>query len=74
MIIITILLMVLFFKVMGLMFRMSWGITKGILKFVGFLFIAGLVISFAGVFLLPAIVVIALAVLLTKSLKEKGDN
>ena len=70
MIILTILMMVLFFKVMGFLFRMSWGLTLGILKFMGFLIIAGLVISLAGRVLLPVIAVIALAVLVTKGLKE----
>ena len=70
MIIITILMMVLFFKVMGVLFRIGWKIMGAVAGFIGFLIVAGLVISFVGAFLLPVIAVIGLVVLLTRSAKK----
>ena len=66
MIIMTILMMVLFFKVMGFLFRMSWGVTRWIFRLIGGLIIAGLMISFIGVYLLPVIAVVGLIVLATR--------
>ena len=60
MIIITILMMVLFFRVLGFLFRIGFKILGGILGFVGFLIIAALAIPLIGILFLPAIIVIAL--------------
>ena len=67
MMILSILMMVLFFKVLGFAFRMGFGIMRAFFGFIGFLIVASLVLSFAGVFLLPMIGVIVLIVLLARS-------
>ena len=53
----TILMMVVFFKVLGFMLRIGWRIAAGILGFVGFIIVAGLVLGFIGSFLLPMIII-----------------
>ena len=54
-------------KVLGFAFRMGFGIMRAFFGFIGFLIVASLVLSFAGVFLLPMIGVIVLIVLLARS-------
>ena len=68
MIIITILMMVLFFRVLGFLFRIGWKIASGILGFIGFLIFAALMFPVIGVLFLPVIGVILLILLLIGSL------
>ncbi len=67
MMILSIIMMVVFFKVFGLAFRIGFGIMRGIFGFIGFLIGAALVLSFAGVFFLPVIAIIILVVLAARS-------
>ena len=60
MMILSILMMVLFFKVLGFAFRMGFGIMRAFFGFIGFLIIAALAIPLIGILFLPAIIVIAL--------------
>ena len=52
-----IMMIVLFFKFVGFMLKLGWKIAGGIFGFIGFLIMAGLVISFIGTFLLPLLVI-----------------
>ncbi len=63
MIIWTMIMLVLFFNIMGFVFRIGWGITKWVFSLIGWLVITGLVVSFAGIFLLPAAAVIFLIIM-----------
>ena len=63
----TIMMMVLFFNVLGFFFRIGWKILCGILGFIGFLIIAGLTVGFVGMFFLPLIAMIALTILAVKN-------
>ena len=70
MLILSIVMTVLFFNVVGLMFRIGWGIARGVFRFVGFFIAAALILSFAGVFFFPVIAVIALIALLTRGARR----
>ena len=70
MMIMTILMMVVFFNVVGLLFRIGWGIMRIVFGFVGFLMVAGIVLTLAGVYFLPVIAVIALIAAGVKGLRR----
>ena len=55
MIILGILLVVLFFRVFGLLLRLSWRITCGIICGVGAIVLAVIALPYLGLFLLPVI-------------------
>ena len=67
MMILSLIMMVVFFKVLGFGLRIGLGIMRGIFGFIGFLIAAALVLSFAGVFFLPVIAIVVLVVLVTRS-------
>ncbi len=63
MIILEIIMMLVFIKVLGFVFRLGWNVMKWVFGLFGWLIVAGLVISFAGAVFLPMIVFISLIVL-----------
>ena len=70
MMIMTILMMIVFFNVVGLLFRIGLGIMRIVFGFVGFLMVAGIVLTLAGVYFLPVIAVIALIAAGVKGLRR----
>ena len=70
MMIMTILMMIVFFNVVGLLFRIGLGIMIIVFGFVGFLMVAGIVLTLAGAYFLPVIAVIALIAAGVKGLRR----
>ena len=68
---ITLVMLVLFIKGAGLLLRAGWEVSKWIFGLIGGLIAAVLVISVAGVFLLPLIAVIALVVAAFRALLRR---
>ena len=68
---ITLVMLVLFIKGAGLLLRAGWEVSKWIFGLIGGLIAAVLVISVAGVFLLPLIAVIALVVAACRALLRR---
>ena len=69
---IMIIMMVLFFKLIGFMLKLGWKIAGGILGIIGFVIAAGLVITFISSFLLPLIVIGGLIGLGMHALRKVG--
>ena len=69
---IMIIMMVLFFKLIGFMLKLGWKIAGGILGIIGFVIAAGLVITFISSFRLPLIVIGGLICLGMHALRKVG--
>ena len=67
--IIAILMMVVMVNVIGFAFRIGFGILRGVFRVIGFLITAALVVSFAGVFFLPVIIIVTMVALIVRSAK-----
>ena len=66
MLILYILAMVICCRMLGAVFRIGWGITKGFFGFIGVMVVIGLLMSFLSAFLLPVIIVIGVVALIAK--------
>lgn len=66
MFVLYILAMVIGYKMLGAVFRIGWGITKGFFGFIGVMEAIGLLMSFLGAILLPVIIVIGVVALIAK--------
>ena len=66
MLILYILAMVICCKMLGAVFRIGWGITKGFFGFIGVMVALGLLMSFLGAILLSVIIVIGVVAFIAK--------